>query len=553
MVDFTLVPNNDGTYTLLIYMNSFNCEFSEDFFGGVGKKIMIKTVKLMFLSGLVISVPFTAFAKNNYAMSYVYFGSVKEQIENVKKSEKVIKTVSPSYFDLNPDGTLNSKNISEDFILNMHDVNIKVVPFLSNHWDKKVGEAALDNGELLSTQIKEAVYRYNLDGINVDIENVNHLYRDKYTNLVKLLKKKMPDKEVSVAVAANPYGWETGWHGSYDYAELAKYSDYLMIMSYDEHYEGGEPGPVSSIDFVEKSIKYALNNSVEKEKIVIGLPFYGRLWGGNNKGSGISLKRAHELINQTSAKIYFDEKSKTPYAKFNVNNSNIILNGKPLKNGEYTLWFEDENSLREKMKLAEKYKIKGTGNWSAGQENDGIWDYYELWVKGIYFNDIAHHFAKESIIKVYNDGIMVGSDENNFAPQRQLTRGEAAVVFCRVLDIKPENNTKYSDTKGHFAEKYINALSSEGIISGYLDGTFRPNNIISRQEMAALLSRVLEIDYHGKNNFYSDVNKSLWSFEEITALTQAGIMKGYEDGTFKPFNPISRGETAVLIDRIMDK
>lgn len=75
-----------------------------------------------------------------------------------------------------------------------------------------------------------------------------------------------------------PKGWNTGWHGSYDYSALSKYADYLMIMAYDEHYQGSPAGPVAGMEFVEESIKYALKH-VPKEKIVLGVPFFGRVWG----------------------------------------------------------------------------------------------------------------------------------------------------------------------------------------------------------------------------------------------------------------------------------
>lgn len=98
--------------------------------------------------------------------------------------------------------------------------------------------------------------------------------RDAYTDLVRLLREKLPaDKEVSVAVAANPNGWTKGWHGTYNYKELAKYASYLMIMAYDESYEGGPEGPVASIGFVDRSIQYALKQGVPADKVVLGVPF----------------------------------------------------------------------------------------------------------------------------------------------------------------------------------------------------------------------------------------------------------------------------------------
>ena len=274
-MDFELLRDFDGTYTLVIYLGKFDEEFSEETgfdgeiksfvqsFSAKHRNIIIKAVKLVFSYGMVITLPLsslvTARAEQPYAMSYVYFGSVASQIENVRRSENVVQTVSPSYFNLSSDGTLDMSQISTDFIKEIHGSNMKVVPFLSNHWNREVGNAALDKGKELAKTIASVIEKYNLDGINVDIENVDHTYKDKYTAFIRALREYIPkNKEVSVAVAPNPYGWTTGWQGSYDYEKLAKYADYLMMMTYDEHYEGGEPGPVSSIDFVRNSVEYAL-------------------------------------------------------------------------------------------------------------------------------------------------------------------------------------------------------------------------------------------------------------------------------------------------------
>ncbi len=565
---FTLLKNFDGTYTLLIYLEAFQTEFGEDFLGKSLKKVtdselfakyrgyVIKSVKFVLVGGVVITVPFNNFVSANehksYALSYVYFGSVADQIENVKKSAKAIDTVSPSYFNLSEYGELNISGISPEFIETMHKDGMRVVPFLSNHWDKSIGNMALDNRKKLAQEIAKVIEKYNIDGINVDIENVDHTYKEKYTDFVRLLREYIPEnKEVSVAVAANPYGWTNGWQGSYDYEKLGEYADYLMIMSYDEHYEGGEDGPVASLDFIRDSLEYALEY-VPEEKIVMGVPFYGRLWGGELQGRGISLNRAEELISLYNAKVFFDQESQTPVATFTVHDNSPVfkLNGKSLKPGNYTLWYEDESSLVRKLSLIQEYGIKGVGNWSAGQEKESIWDYYELWIKGVYFNDIVKHFAKDDIIKIYSEGVMLGNNVYEFRPHRSLTRGEAAVIISRIIGLDGEKANIFKDTKGHYAEKYINAAVNNGYMYGYPDGNFKPDNELSRMETAVLLSRIVEVDYHGQSDSYKDVDRSLWSFKEITALTEAGIMNGYSDGTFRPHNPITRGEMAALLTRI---
>ena len=172
---------------------------------------------------------------------YLYTGTDRQQVEYVNQTGDSLDVVSPSYFDIAQDGSLTLNTPSSYFVEQMHQSGRKVVPFLSNHWNRTAGINALKDVETLSTQIAQYVEQYNLDGVNVDIENVTHNQRSQYTQLVRLLREKIPEhKEVSVAVAANPNGWTEGWHGSYDYAALAQYADHLMIMTYDEHYEGGD-------------------------------------------------------------------------------------------------------------------------------------------------------------------------------------------------------------------------------------------------------------------------------------------------------------------------
>jgi len=269
---------------------------------------------------------------DRYSMAYLYGGTVEEQIDAVKRTNNAFDTVSPSYFDLNDDGTLRLNEVSQKLLDYMHSNDIKVVPFLSNHWNREAGINALRNSEGLSSQIANIVQYYNLDGVNVDIENLTEQQRDQYTEFVRQLREKIPAyKEVSVAVAANPNNLQFGWHGSYDYTALANNSDYLMIMTYDEHYEGGTPGPVASIEFVEESIKYALSKTTN-DKIVVGLPLFGRIWSEDNTnvvGKGIPRRRVEEIIEKYDAVVTYDVEAQSPKVEFEIREGDkeFILNG----------------------------------------------------------------------------------------------------------------------------------------------------------------------------------------------------------------------------------
>lgn len=502
-------------------------------------------------------------ADNKFNMTYLYFGDVNNQMSLVDKTNDSLNVISPNYFNIDSDGSLLlTSQLSTEFVKKMHSKNIKVVPFISNHWDRELGRLALKNRELLADEIVAAIKKYNLDGVNVDIENVTEIDKENYTDFVRILRSKLPDgKELSVAVAANPRGFTTGWHGSYDYEALAKYSDYLMIMAYDESYYGSKPGPVASIEFVENSIKYALKR-VSPDKIVLGIPFFGRYWNSNESvgGDGISLIKADAVINYYNGKVYFDKSSLSPYATFTVGKTDtkLLVNGKALIPGNYTIWFENADSIKEKIQLVHKYNLKGTGSWSLGQELPSTWDYYKLWLNNKYFVDIESSWAKADILSIVSLGWMKGTSNVRFSPDAVITRAQAAATLVRALGlegIEVKNGDKFIDVpKTHWANKEIQIAAEKEIFQGMGNNKFAPEEPITREQMATLLSRITnydDIDITDYKNPFRDV-KLGWSYKPILQMNYAGFFVGYEDKTFRPKQKMSRAEMAAVLNRIKD-
>ncbi|KKB43680.1 glycosyl hydrolase family 18 protein [Bacillus thermotolerans] len=332
-------------------------------------------------------------ADEKYVFSYIYNDSgsqhTEKHIEIVKKAGDTAHTVSPSYFNLNAEGMIeNSAIVDPLFIKAMHEASIKVIPYLSDQWNETKAKAAFLNKNQLIPQMLDLIDQYNLDGVQIDIEHVTEEDKEGYINFVKELRSKLPNqKELSVAVAANPNGWKEGWHGAYEYAELAKYSDYLMLMAYDQHsMSSREPGPVASLPFVEQSIQYALSEGVPPEKILLGIPFYGRIWSedGSISGLDVSLEIAEDLIEKYNGEVSYDHEYESPVAYITISPEDewtILEKWKvPLTPGNYTLWYENMNSLKVKLQLVQKYNLKGTGNWSLGQETEQVWNNYKQWL-----------------------------------------------------------------------------------------------------------------------------------------------------------------------------
>lgn len=509
--------------------------------------LIVVLVSCLIISGVVLGA-------NRFNMSYLY-GNY-DYVSLVERTNGALSEVSPSYFDLYDSGNLKLNKVDTNFVSEMHSKGIKVVPFLSNHWDRKKGRNALKNMNTLVDQIVNAINTYNLDGINVDIENLNEQDQDAYTQFVGLLKEKLPrDKSLSVAVAANPYGIKTGWQGSYDYEKLAKYADYLMIMAYDEHYESGSEGAVASIDFVEKSITYALKY-VDKGKVVLGLPFYGRYWqnGASYGGYGVSLTKIDKIVKSYSTTTTYDEKTQSAKSVVRIKSSDIkpVINGKTLYTGTYTFWYENENSIKAKLNLVNKYQIKGTGSWSLGQELAETWNYYdETLLKAE--EPIGDDWAIEAIEYVMQRGLMNGKTNGNFASRDNLTRAEFATIISRMLQLDKysyEKSISYIDINGHWAEKAIQNVTAAGFMNGYTNNKFKPNSNITREEVAKVLAQLCGKKAIIEEIEFTDINLDRWSYASIKAIAERGIMYGYPNGNFLPTSFITRQEMAVVLQRM---
>lgn len=339
---------------------------------------MKKCVVGIFIVILISSMTFAS--GDRVSLGYIY-NSFMSHTEIVNNTNGNINTVSPTCFDLSIDGRLEINDIlNQDFVNDMHEREVLVTPFLSNHWGRKRAQIALNNPEILADDVVNAILKYNLDGVNVDLENLLPSDKDKLTNLVKILREKLPEEKIlSVAVASNPNKFTTTWIASYDYSALSQYSDYLVLMAYDEHSSGGSEGPVASIGFVEKSIEVILE-SVSRDKVVLGIPLYGRYWkvGAETGGEAIIASQIEIIAKRYNSVPFYDDSTGTTTITLDIKSGEkkAYVNGKYLDEGIYRVWYENENSIMKKLDVMNKYGLRGAGLWALGNENNDFWKWY---------------------------------------------------------------------------------------------------------------------------------------------------------------------------------
>ena len=277
-----------------------------------------------------------------------------------------INVISPTWFRLSDNKGGISNIASYDSVKKCHDKGIQVWALLNNFDNKDVDSSvvlgstsARDN--LINNLIGAAV-AYDLDGINVDFEYLQESDADGFLEFVRELSIKCENNDIVLSI--DNYV-PSSFHAFYDYAEQAKYADYIVIMAYDEHYAGGdEAGSVSSIGFVSDAAKNMLEY-VPKEQIVMGLPFYYRLWVTNSTGlssSAIHMDETEELLEKYDVTTTWLDDVGQSYAEFDRDDS------------FYQMWIEDPKSLGLKLSVVKENDLAGAAFWKLGLETAAAWD-----------------------------------------------------------------------------------------------------------------------------------------------------------------------------------
>lgn len=162
-----------------------------------------------------------------------------------------------------------------------------------------------------------------------------------------------------------------------------------------------------------------------------------------------------------------------------------------------------------------------------------------------------------SIDTKYTKPYASGYEDGTFRPNNNITRCELAAMIARLInqDDIPDGQyvSSFPDVSADaWANKYIGYLEDKGILSGYEDGTFRPYNTITRGEMCAVIARAQKYATIPVDGMFSDVTNDDWAKDYITTLASMNIVSGYEDGSFGTYAPITRAETVAIINRVLD-
>ncbi len=284
-----------------------------------------------------------------------------------------VNVVAPSFFSLKNSDNIeindNAKNGGEEYINWAKERGYKVWAMFSNNSMKEITSKILNDyfkREELIEKIVDYAVKYNVDGINIDFENMNMEDKNVFSRFIIELAPRLREYGLvtSVDVTA-PDGSET-WSLCYDRHLLANTVDYMMFMAYDQYgIASTTPGTTAGYNWVENNIKKFLGQEdVSKDKIILGMPLYTRLWktdvNGKSTSSIVNMNQIDNKIPNDVERVW-NEETKQYYVEYSS------------ENYKYQMWLEDETSIREKLNLINQYELAGGAFWEKDRETDNIW------------------------------------------------------------------------------------------------------------------------------------------------------------------------------------
>ncbi|WP_199614753.1 glycosyl hydrolase family 18 protein [Paenibacillus alkalitolerans] len=277
---------------------------------------------------------------------------------------------SPTWFSLaDASGTLKDESdpLTAEWLRSQ---GVEIHPLVHNQFDAKLTSAFL--ADIAAQQrfigaLTKRLGELGVHGVNIDFEGMSGSDRDRYTAFVAALSKAAREKGLTVSIDL-PRGSILWNHKTaYDHTKLAELVDYIAIMAYDQYYRGSSsPGPVAGLTWTEEGVQEYLSYGIPRSKLLLGVPFYVRVWELDAGGKLVSnraiwMKDVPELLESAEVSTTKDEKHGLDRVDFN-------------KDGKrYVFWMEDIGTIGQRIELAKKYDLAGIAAWRLGYEPLDLW------------------------------------------------------------------------------------------------------------------------------------------------------------------------------------
>ena len=316
----------------------------------------------------------------NFLWHPVYSKAANSEISSILSNTKGVDVISPSWFKLKDNRGNITSYATSDYVTYCHNHGVEVWGMVknldldSNDIDVNYILTHTSTRQNLVNQIVSQALQYNLDGINIDFEQLSESkIGDAYIQFLRELSIKCENNDIILSTAVYT---PAAYNSVYKYGEQTDFVDYVCLMAYDQHWgQGSGEGSVAALDWVAEGVKNTLDEGVPADQLILGMPFYTKLWKLTPTSDDSAVETSYmigfENLGLTSAKRWMNNNISNPVWLEDAGQ----YYGEVVKNGvTYKMWLEDEASIEAKLKLMQEQKLAGAAFWSSDLDNTSIWD-----------------------------------------------------------------------------------------------------------------------------------------------------------------------------------
>ena len=337
-----------------------------------GKVGYVKTSKLEDITTTREAKEKTKQIDGKVDMFWDYYSQYVKAPDRTGQVIEGVNVVSPSFFYLEKETGALKDNVGDAGIAYInwaHSNGYKVWAMLSNaEAGIKVSSTILNSytkRQQLIQSIVEKCAQYDIDGINVDFENMYEADKDKYSRFIIELTPRMEEMGIVTSVDVTAPDGDPNWSLCFNRNVLGDVADYLIFMGYDQYgASSSKPGTTAGLNWVETSLKKIIDyDEVDTDKIILGMPLYTRQWTIAQDGT-IKDRSTVSMMNikiPNNVEKQWDDTLKQYYIEYASGKNTIKM------------WIEDGTSIKEKVSLVTKYNLGGASCWKKDMETSNIW------------------------------------------------------------------------------------------------------------------------------------------------------------------------------------
>lgn len=422
---------------------------------------------------------------------------------------------------------------------------------------------------------------HGLDGVDLDWEypvsggaaGVVHRSQDgkNFTLLLQALRKALNqqgqrDGRSYVLTIAGAV--DSGYLKNIEPQAAAEAVDHIFLMTYDLHgpwdtyadfnapLYAPSDGPARYQTSVDDGVSAWLSRGVAAEKLVLGIPLYGYIYQGADRGSSGLYGRFTAAQSVSWDKVKSQYLNSAAYKQLRHSEARVPY----LYGNRSFLSYDDEASVAAKAALARSRGLGGVGFWELSQDSaaDLIESAWSTWNGGSFRDVPQTAWYASAVESVSAAGLMNGAGDGTFSPGGAVTRGQIAAILYRLAGEPAAYGSFFSDvTAPAYYARAVAWAARRGVAEGFPDGTFRPDLPVSRQQLSAILwryAKLIRADSGKRASLegYRDAGAvSDYAAEPLSWALAEGILQGTEAGDLLPQGQASRGQTAVMLDRFI--